>query len=410
MKNILQCRFCKTELKYSFCDLGKMPLSNAYLFPSDLHKKENYYPLHVFVCEKCMLVQLPEHESPENIFSDYAYFSSYSDSWLEHSEKYVEGITKKRNLNINSFVVEIASNDGYLLQFFKKKKVPCLGIEPAENVAKVAIAKNIPTITQFFGKACASNLVEKGPKADLIIANNVLAHVPDINDFVSGMKILLKRSGMITIEVPYLLELIKNKQFDTIYHEHFSYFSLIALDQIFKAHGLQIVDVEKLFSHGGSLRIFVKHLSQENARSERFQKLLEEEKLNKLNQLEKYFLFSSSIDQIKYDLLDFLILHKKGKKKVVGYGAPAKGNTLLNYCGIKKDLLLFTVDRNPAKQNKFLPGSHIPIKSVDEIEKIKPDYILILPWNLKREIMDQLSYIRKWGGKFVVPIPQLTVE
>ena len=408
MKNTLhECRFCKAPLHSSFCDLGKTPLSNAYLSKEDLEKKENYYPLHVYVCDKCLLVQLPEHETPENIFNDYAYFSSYSDFWLKQCESYVNNIIKQRSLTDKSFVVELASNDGYLLQFFKKNNIPCLGIEPAKNVAEKAIALQIPTVTEFFGEKLASNLIKKYAKPDLIIANNVLAHVPDLNDFVKGLKILLKDDGIITIEFPHLVELIKHSQFDTIYHEHFSYFSIHTLDQVFKSHGLFIFDIEKLSSHGGSLRIFVAHAKKENVNSKRKELILQEERSLGLDNIDSYFSFQPKIEKIKIDLVAFLLKVKNEKKKIIGYGAPAKGNTLLNYSDISTDLLECTVDRNPFKQNKYLPGSHIPIKDPSIIKELKPDYVLILPWNLKNEIIEQLSFIKEWGGKFIVPIPRL---
>jgi hypothetical protein len=410
MKDILKkCRFCNEDLKYSFCDLGKTPLSNSYVSKENLNKKENFYPLHAYVCSKCLLVQLPEHESPENIFQEYAYFSSFSDFWLKHCEEYVNKITKDRGLTKNSFVVELASNDGYLLQYFKKKEIPCLGIEPAKNVAEKAISLAIPTITEFFGEKLALNLIKKYPKPDLIIANNVLAHVPNLNDFVKGMKELLGMKGVITIEFPHIMELIKNNQFDTIYHEHFSYFSIHTLDQVFKTHGLFIFDIEKLISHGGSLRIYVTHQNNKNKNSLRKEQILKEEKDLNLDKLDGYLFFQKKTEKVKKELLFFLHEAKKNKKKIIGYGAPAKGNTLLNFCGIKTDLLELTVDRSPHKQGKYLPGSLISIKSPEVIKELKPDYLLILPWNLKEEISTQLNFIRNWNGKFVVPIPALEV-
>lgn len=408
MKNTLvECRFCKAKLKSTFCDLGKTPLSNAYLLKEELKKEEKNFPLHVYVCDKCLLVQLPLHETPDKIFNDYAYFSSYSDFWLKQCEDYVKRVIKSRSLSKNSFVLEIASNDGYLLQYFKKNNVPCLGIEPAKNVAEKALNLQIPTITEFFGEKLALDLIKKYAKPNLIIANNVLAHVPDLNDFVKGLKILLKDDGIITIEFPHLLELMKHNQFDTIYHEHFSYFSIFVLDQVFKAHGLFIFDIEKLSSHGGSLRIFVCHSKNTDQNSVGKDSVLQEEKILGLDKINSYFSFQPKVEKIKRDLIAFLTKVKKENKIIMGYGAPAKGNTLLNYSNITSDLLPCTVDRNPVKQGKFLPGSHIPIYDPSIIEEIKPDYILILPWNLKNEIVNQLSFIKEWNGKFVVPIPSL---
>lgn len=410
MRNILKkCRFCGEDLKNSFCDLGETPLSNSYLAKENLKKKENVFPLQAYVCSKCLLVQLPEYETPENIFQDYAYFSSFSSFWLKHCENYVNMVIEQRNLSKSSFVVEIASNDGYLLQYFKKRNIPCLGIEPAKNVAEKALSLQIPTVTEFFGENLAQDLTKKYARPDLIIANNVLAHVPNLNDFVKGLKTLLGKKGIITIEVPHVLELIKNSQFDTIYHEHFSYFSLHTLDQIFKSHELFIYDLEKIDSHGGSLRIYVCHLEDSLEHSDRKERVLKEEIDLSLDKLEGYSFFQDQAEKIKKELLSFLFQCKKEGKKIVGYGAPAKGNTLLNFCGVKTDLLEFTVDISPYKQGKFLPGSLISIKSPEEIIKVKPDFVLILPWNLKEEISRQLKLIRQWGAKFVVPIPRLEV-
>lgn len=404
------CRFCDLRLNEIFVDLGKSPLSNSFLKLSELKLKENQYPLRAFVCKNCFLVQLEEFQSPENIFSDYAYFSSYSESWLEHSKKFTTMMKDRFNLNEDNLVIEIGSNDGYLLQFFKEEKIPILGIEPAKNVAKVAEEKGIPTIKKFFGKQIANELKEQNSNADLIIGNNVLAHVPKINDFVEGLKILLKPKGVISIEFPHILKLIEFNQFDTIYHEHFSYFSLYTAKKIFEKHELTIFDVEEIPTHGGSLRIFAKH-SDNNAQkiTEKVIALLEKEHNAGLLNIETYRKFSKNVEIVKEKLYDFCINAKKENKKIIGYGAPAKGNTLLNFCKINSDLIEFTVDLNPHKQGKVLPGSHIPIKHPDIIKEIKPDYILILPWNLQDEIILQMNHIRKWGGKFVIPIPEVKI-
>jgi 2-polyprenyl-3-methyl-5-hydroxy-6-metoxy-1,4-benzoquinol methylase len=386
------------------------PLSNAYLRADQLNSMEPFYPLHAYVCAECLLVQLQEYESPDTIFSDYAYFSSYSDSWLAHARDYVEMVVARFALGVNSRVVEIASNDGYLLQYFMEKGVPVLGVEPAANVAAVAEAKGVSTKVDFFGRETACQMRDEGQGADLVIGNNVLAHVPDINDFVAGLGVLLKPDGLITMEFPHLLRLIEQCQFDTIYHEHFSYLSLHAVEQIFASHGLRIFDVEELATHGGSLRIFACHdecgLHEELPSVERIREM---EQSGGLLDLEVYTNFGHKVMQVKHNLLEFLIEAKRLGKTVVGYGAPAKGNTLLNYCGIRGDFIDFTVDRSPHKQDYFLPGTHIPVFSPERIYQAKPDYVLILPWNLKQEIMDQLAGIREWGGHFVVPIPDVQV-
>ena len=383
--------------------------SNSYL-KKNMIKNEKKIPLHALICTKCMLVQLEEFETPKKIFTEYAYFSSYSKTWLKHAEEYVNKMTKKFNLNSEHLVIEIASNDGYLLQYFKKYKIPVLGIEPAKNVVKIAQKKKIPTITKFFGTKLAKELVKSGKQPDLLLGNNVLAHVPKLNDFVEGLKILLKYEGVITLEVPHILQLIDKNQFDTIYHEHFSYFSLITLKKLFEMHELKIFDVEKLNTHGGSLRIFVKH-KDNNFQKERIsvKKMLEKEKTFGLKKISTYTNFSQEVNSIKKELLNFLYKAKEDKKTVVGYGAPAKGNTLLNFCEINFELIDYTVDISPHKQEMYLPGSHILIKNPNEIFKTKPDYILILPWNLKKEIMVQMKDIRKWGGKFVIPIPEVKI-
>lgn len=406
----LRCRFCNTELKNTFVDLGMSPLSNSYLKKENLLGMERFFPLHVFVCEKCFLVQLPAFETPEGIFSDYAYFSSYSDSWLEHCRKYVEQMNERYHYDKNSLVVEVASNDGYLLQYFHKNGIPVLGIEPAANVAKVAQQKGINSLVRFFGIALASELRTLGRQADLIIGNNVLAHVPDINDFVGGLKILLKDDGVITIEFPHLLNLIEQNQFDTIYHEHFSYLSLYTAEKIFANHDLRIFDVEEVPTHGGSLRIYGCHdMDNSKPSSDRVKDLRRREVSKGITQLACYASFGQRVHETKRKLLSFLIEAKKNGKTVVGYGAPAKGNTLLNYCGIRTDFLDYTVDRSPHKQGLFLPGTHIPIYAPEKINETHPDYVLILPWNLKDEISQQMAHINKWGGRFVVPIPEVKV-
>jgi 2-polyprenyl-3-methyl-5-hydroxy-6-metoxy-1,4-benzoquinol methylase len=405
-----KCRFCQSPLEHSFCDLGMTPLSNSYLPKDQLEKGEIFYPLHAYVCSKCFLVQVKEYELPQNIFNDYAYFSSFSDSWLKHCKSYVEQIIDRLKLDASKQVIEIASNDGYLLQYFKERDIPVIGIEPAANVAKAAVAKSIPTLVEFFGSRIAEELKEKNVQADLLIGNNVLAHVPDLNDFVQGLKILLKPHGVITMEFPHLLRLVERNQFDTIYHEHFSYFSLLVVDQIFHAQGLKIFDVEELKTHGGSLRIYAGHIEdKEKTISEKVVSIKEQERQLQFDDLRGYKQFSIGVQQLKSDLLSFFLDCKKRGKKIVGYGAPAKGNTLLNFCGIRSEFLDYTVDRSPHKQGRFLPGTHIPIYPVEMISQRKPDYLFILPWNLKEEIIQQMACIREWGGKFVVPIPQLEI-
>jgi 2-polyprenyl-3-methyl-5-hydroxy-6-metoxy-1,4-benzoquinol methylase len=390
--------------------LGSSPLANSYLTKEQLTKAEPFYPLDVYVCNKCFLVQLFEFESAENIFSDYAYFSSYSDTWLKHSKTYVDKMINLFGINKKSFVVEIASNDGYLLQYFIKKGVPVLGIEPALNVAKVAQERGIPTETFFFGAETAKRLVKEEKCADLLLGNNVLAHVPNLNDFVQGLSLLLKPGGIITMEFPHLLRLIENNQFDTIYQEHFSYFSFLTVNKVFAAHGLTIFDVEELPTHGGSLRIYAKH-HDDNAKSvsERVHAMLKKEVDLGFADIKRYLTFDEQVRKIKRDLLSFLIKAKQDGRVIVGYGAAAKGNTLLNYCGIRRDFIEYVVDKNPFKQGRYLPGSRIHIESPDKIKETKPDYVLILPWNIKGEIMEQLSFIRAWGGKFVIPIPKFEV-
>lgn len=406
----VKCRFCGQELKDTFVNLGLSPLSNSYVKKDALNKGEYFFPLHVRVCQNCFLVQLEEYESPADIFTDYAYFSSYSDLWLAHAKKYVEMVTKRFSLTENSQVVEIASNDGYLLQYFLEKNIPVLGIEPAKNVAKVAIAKGIHTISEFFGAELAEKLVTEKGRADLLLGNNVLAHVPDLNDFVAGLNILLNDDGVITMEFPHLLNLIAENQFDTIYHEHFSYLSLLTVQKVFATHGLRIFAVQELNTHGGSLRIFAcKESCLKHQQEESVGQLLAKEIAFGLDKIDTYLDFSEKVKKVKYDLLQLLVELKNQGKTIVAYGAPAKGNTLLNYCGVKNEFLDYTVDRSPHKQGLFLPGTQIPILDPAEILQTKPDYVLILPWNLKEEIMSQLEYIRQWEAKFILPIPKVEV-
>ena len=404
------CRFCSSSLNRIFIDLGKTPLANSFLDESELKKDELIIPLIAYVCEKCFLVQLKESSSPNEIFSNYAYFSSYSTTWLKHAESYVEMMLENYQFTKDSLVIELASNDGYLLQYFKEKKIPVLGIEPAENVAKSAIKKGIDTRIDFFTKELALNLKNNQKQADLIIANNVLAHVPELNDFVHGIKILLKDDGLATLEFPHLLNLIEKNQFDTIYHEHFSYFSFLTVIDIFKHHELEIFHVQELSTHGGSLRLFVKHKSNDNfSITPEIKNILDKESKAGLDKIGTYTNFTISAEKIKEDLLNFLHDCKKNNKQVIGYGAPAKGNTLLNFCNIDKTLISYTVDKNIHKQGKYLPGTQIPIKSLEEIKKTKPDFILILPWNLQNEIINEINYIQDWGGKFVIPIPEVKI-
>ena len=405
-----KCRSCGATLRYTFVDLGLSPLANSYLKVEQLKGPETFYPLHAYVCAHCFLVQLESLARPEEIFSDYAYFSSYSDSWVEHARAYTDAVIRRFELNGASWVVEIASNDGYLLQFFLEKGIAVLGIEPAVNVARAAMQKGIPTVVRFFGQDIARDLAKQGKQADLIIGNNVLAHVPDLNGFVRGMKILLHKHGVITLEFPHLMRLIEENQFDTIYHEHFSYFSLRAVRQLFIRHGLKIFDVDEVATHGGSLRIYLGHHDDPlKPMGKRVDDLLSREEKAGLNTLEKYLAFGQKVQETKRKFLDFLVSTKTENKSVVGYGAPAKGNTLLNYCGVGTDLIDYTVDRSPHKQGLFLPGTHIPIYSPDRVRETRPDYLLILPWNLKDEIMEQMNYIRDWGGQFVTPIPEVQV-
>lgn len=404
------CRFCGMSLRYVCVDLGMSPLCESYVRADQLNAMEPFYPLRVYVCEHCFLVQLQEYVSPAHIFSDYAYFSSYSDTWLQHAKAYTDQMMRRFQLHEHSQVVEIASNDGYLLQYFVARGLPVLGIEPAANVAAVALQKGIPTVVKFFGEKTAHALAGEGQGADLLLGNNVLAHVPDINDFVAGMRILLKPHGVITMEFPHLMRLIEGNQFDTIYHEHFSYLSLLTVEKVFAAHGLRLFDVEELPTHGGSLRIYAGHTDDTaQVLAPRVAALRAREEQAGLTRIAYYLAFAEQVKETKRKLVHFLIGAKQNGQSIVGYGAPGKGNTLLNYCGIRTDFLDYTVDRSPHKQGKFLPGTHIPIFPPDKLKETRPDYLLILPWNLKHEILAQTAYIREWGGRFVIPIPEVEV-
>lgn len=403
------CRLCGSKLTHTFVDLGMSPPCEDFRTAFQLDGPETYYPLHVLVCDECFLVQLKEYVSPDEIFTEYAYFSSYSTSWVAHAHHYCEMIARRFSLGGDSLALELASNDGYLLQHFLPLGVPVLGVEPAANVAKVAVDKGIPTLVDFFGVRMARQLLDQGTRPDLIIGNNVLAQVPDLNDFVAGMKLILKPEGAITLEFPHLERLMAENQFDTIYHEHFSYFSLLTIEEMARRHALKLFDVEELPTHGGSLRVYLAHEGASHPVSQAVSALLARERLIGLDRIETYGTFSQQAEQVKRNLLSFLINARNEGKRVCGYGAPGKGNTLLNYCGIGRDLLDFTVDRNPYKHGRFTPGMHIPIHPVEALERARPDYVLILPWNLKDEIADQLGYVGQWGGKLVVPIPQLSI-
>ena len=405
------CRFCNTTLKTQFVDLGVTPLCQKHVTPETFEKMEPFYPLIAYVCEACWLVQLIDFETPEAIFNEeYGYFSSFSSSWLNHARQYVDDVEERFNLGPSNFVAEIASNDGYLLQNFVGKSIPVLGIEPSGNVADAAIEKGVRTEKLFFGTDTAQSLSEKYGKTDLLIGNNVLAHVPDINDFVSGMRHFLADDGVITMEFPHLQRLIEQNQFDTIYHEHFSYLSITAVSKIFADNGLTLFDIQELPTHGGSVRIFAKHTNS-NAHEimPSVAEILSREEAMGFKTSEFYAGFDSRVRQIKRDLLEFLIQAKRDGKTVAGYGAPGKGNTLLNYCGIKTDFIDYTVDRSPHKQDNYLPGSRIPIYAPDKIGETKPDYVLILPWNLKKEIIGQMNDVFSWGGQFVIPIPNVEI-
>jgi hypothetical protein len=403
------CRLCGADLKHTFVDLGVSPLCESFLDPHQLDEMEPHWPLHVYVCDHCFLVQLKQYVRPEAIFREYAYFSSYSTSWIEHAATYAQMITRRLQLGSQSRVVEVASNDGYLLQHFAPLGVPVLGIEPAANVAEVALGKNIRTQIAFFNLDLAKTLVAQGEQADLIIGNNVLAQVPDLNDFVAGLQHLLAPHGMITLEFPHLARLMAENQFDTIYHEHFSYFSLITIDQLARRHGLALVDVEELPTHGGSLRVYLAHAGSGHGTMPGVAAILADEEKRGLREISGYRRFSEQVKQTKRTLLNALIDLKNAGKTICGYGAPGKGNTLLNYCGIGPDFLDFTVDRNPHKHGRFTPGMHIPIRDVEAIDRAKPDYILVLPWNLKQEIMTQMNHVGAWGCRFIVPIPTVTI-
>jgi SAM-dependent methyltransferase len=405
------CRFCGNKLKHTFVDLGSQPVANDLISMAEKDQKEPFFPLHVYVCEKCWLVQIPSIRREHEIFTDhYPYFSSFSSTWLKHSKAYTDMIIKRLNLNTSQLVIELASNDGYLLQYFKEQNIPVLGIEPTSNTAAAAEAKGIPTLVEFFGVDIAEDLTKKGQQADLLIGNNVLAHVPDLNDFVAGMKVLLKPSGVITIEFPHLMQMIARNQFDTIYHEHYSYYSFLAVEKIFAAHGLTLFDVEEIPTHGGSLRIYGKHADNDTWKlSDNVEKLKAKEIEAGLQKIETYEKFGQQVEDTKAKLLAFLKQLKAEGKKIIGYGAAAKGITLTNSCGITTEFLDYTVDANPAKQNHFLPGSRIPIYPPDKIKETKPDYVLILPWNLRQEISTDHSYIKDWNGKFFVAIPTVEV-
>ncbi len=403
------CRLCGSDISTTVVNLGMSPLCESFLAADEIDAMERYYPLHALVCDNCFLVQLKQYVDPDSIFREYAYFSSYSTSWVAHAKAYCEAITKRLGLGPQSLAVELASNDGYLLQHFAPLAVPCLGIEPAINVAKVAIEKGVPTLTEFFGVALAERLAAEGKQADLIAGNNVLAQVPDLNDFVAGIKILLKPEGIVTLEFPHLERLMAENQFDTIYHEHFSYFSFITMDFIAKRHGLKLVDVEELPTHGGSLRVYLAHAEASHAPSAAVGALLAREEAAGFRDLATYGSFAQKVEETKRKLLTCLIGLKNAGKRICGYGAPGKGNTLLNYCAVGTDFLDFTVDRNPYKHGRFTPGMHVPILPVEALEGVRPDYILILPWNLKSEIISQMKHAGEWGAKFIVPIPEATV-
>lgn len=404
-----ECRFCRSPLEHTFCDLGMSPLSNAYRSASELDEPQTYYPLKAYVCSRCFLVQLPQFEAPETIFSDYAYYSSYSSTWVEHARGYADLMHSRLGLGPEHLVVEVASNDGYLLQFFQQLGVPALGIEPAENVARAAVEKGIRTRIEFFGKASAERMRQEGLAADLLLGNNVLAHVPDLRDFVAGLAVLLKPTGTLTMEFPHLLRLMQENQFDTIYHEHFSYFSLQTVESVFSEFGLEVFDVEELSTHGGSLRVYAGHRSENREPRPGLLAVRRKEQDARLDVLSTYFGLQERVEAVKRELLGFLLDCRGRGQRVAAYGAPAKGNTLLNYCGIRPDLLEYTVDKNPAKQGRFLPGSHIPIHAPEWLSERAPDYLLILPWNLKEEIVEENRAFGERGGRFAVPIPHLEV-
>lgn len=404
------CRFCGSVLRHTFTDLGMSPPCENFLPADQLNRMEAFYPLHVHVCDQCFLVQLEEYVSPEQIFTEYAYFSSYSTSWLAHAKAYTEQMVDRFHLGRSSVVVELASNDGYLLQYFVEKGIPVLGVEPAANVAREAVRKGIPTLVKFFGREVATQMLSEGTRADLILGNNVFAHVPDLCSFVAGMKLLLKPQGVITLEFPHLMRLIEGNQFDTIYHEHFSYFSFLTATKVLDRFELTVFDVEELPTHGGSLRVYARHRGDASRPvGERVRELARREELAGYTRLETYRSFDEQVKDTKRRILRFLVDAKRDGKTIAGYGAPGKGNTLLNYCGIRTDFLDYTVDRNPYKHGRFLPGTHIPVFPPEKLRETRPDYVFILPWNLKDEIREQLAYIREWGGRFVIPIPDVEV-
>lgn len=406
----MHCRFCKTPLHHVFIDLFNAPASNSFLKATELNAPETYYPLKVYTCHQCFLVQVDEYKQSAHIFnSEYVYFSSYSTTWLKHCQAYANAMITRFGLHENSLVMEMASNDGYLLQYFKEQQIPVLGIEPTANTAKVAQEKGIQTRVEFFGTDCAKRMVQEGKKADVFAGNNVIAHVPDIVDIVSGIQLVLAENGVVTLEFPHVLQLIQNNQFDTIYHEHFSYLSFHTLSQIFESCGLRMFDVEEIPTHGGSLRIYAQHVSCSRAIEPRVAALLEKEKAFGIMDLACYSDFTGRAEKIKLDFLSFLIEQKRAGKKVAAYGAAAKGNTLMNYAGIKSDLIAFVADANPNKQNLFMPASHVPVVHESYLKQEKPDFVIIFPWNIQQEIREQLAYIRTWGGQFVIPIPELQI-
>jgi SAM-dependent methyltransferase len=401
------CRLCGSGLRHTVVDLGMSPPCEKILFPHEIDDVEEYFPLHVKICDECLLVQLKEYVGPEAIFSEYCYFSSFSTSWVEHARRYCEMIARRLDLGNESLVVELASNDGYLLQHFLKMGIPVLGVEPAANVAEAARAIGVPTRVEFFGVATAQQMLGEGLGADLIVANNVIAHVPDLNDFVGGMKVLLKPQGVVTVEIPHVQRLLEGNQFDTIYHEHYSYFSLLTFHRVAERHGLVVFDVDEIPTHGGSLRVYFAHAGSGRAPSENVARVLAGERARGLDEVATYLAFDARARQTKRDLLSFLIAAKNEGKRICGYGAPGKGNTLLNYCGIGRDFLDFTVDRNPYKHGRHTPGMHIPIRPVEAIDEARPDYILILPWNLRDEIVAQMAHVADWGARFIIPIPHV---
>jgi C-methyltransferase C-terminal domain/Putative zinc binding domain/Methyltransferase domain len=403
------CRLCGVGLTETFVDLGMSPLCESYVAADALDQPEVFYPLHVRQCPSCLLVQLPAYVSGEEIFSDYAYFSSYSDSWVAHAKRFVDSVVDRLALTVDSLVIEVASNDGYLLQHFSAHGVPVLGVEPAKNVAEVAVSRDIRTVIEFLGSTTGCDVAERYGQADLVIANNVFAHVPDIRDFAAGLRMLVKETGLVTLEFPHLLRLIERRQFDTIYHEHYSYLSLLTAGRALATAGLYVVDVEELDTHGGSLRVYARPEGGKGEPSDRVNRLLEEERVAGLHTLSGHIGFAREVLRIKSDLLDFLVEAAREERTVAGYGAPGKGNTLLNHCGIREDLLGYTVDRSTAKQGKYLPGTHIPIFEPARLAETRPDYILVLPWNLRDEISEQLEYVRSWGARLVFPIPELEI-